>query len=90
MLSRCIATLVLTEFFGCVMGGVLSLLLLSRSSRLWSHFVVGGGLFPKADHIYRFSPPRSQHFWNAAYKMELMLNLLVPLFCVLAHQVVAS
>ncbi|EGZ28090.1 hypothetical protein PHYSODRAFT_475526 [Phytophthora sojae] len=56
------------------------------SSRLWSHFVVGGGVFPKADHIYRFSPPRSQHFWNAAYKMELMLNLLVPLFCVLAHQ----
>ncbi|RLN90633.1 hypothetical protein BBJ28_00023044 [Nothophytophthora sp. Chile5] len=57
------------------------------SSRLWSHFVVGGGVFPKADHIYRFSPPRSQHFWNAAYKMELMLNLFVPLFCVLAHQV---
>uniref|UniRef100_A0AAV1T2Z1 Uncharacterized protein n=1 Tax=Peronospora matthiolae TaxID=2874970 RepID=A0AAV1T2Z1_9STRA len=56
------------------------------SSRLWSHFVVGGGLFPKADHIYRFSPPRSQRFWNAAYKMELMLNVLVPLFCVLAHQ----
>ncbi|ETI37549.1 hypothetical protein, variant [Phytophthora nicotianae] len=56
------------------------------SSRLWSHFVVGGRVFPKADHIYRFSPPRSQHFWNAAYKMELMLNLLVPLFCVLAHQ----
>ncbi|RMX64616.1 hypothetical protein KXD40_002093 [Peronospora effusa] len=56
------------------------------SSRLWSHCVVGGGVFPKADHIYRFSPPRSQHFWNAAYKMELMLNLLVPLFCVLAHQ----
>ncbi|KAG7375637.1 Mycolic acid cyclopropane synthetase [Phytophthora pseudosyringae] len=56
------------------------------SSRLWSHFVVGGGVFPKADHIYRFSPPRSQHFWHAAYKMELMLNLLVPLFCVLAHQ----
>ncbi|GMF59478.1 unnamed protein product [Phytophthora fragariaefolia] len=50
------------------------------------HFVVGGGVFPKADHIYRFSPPRSQHFWNAAYKMELMLNVLVPLFCVLAHQ----
>ena len=49
---------------------------------------MGGGIFPKADHIYRFSPPRSQHFWNAAYKMELMLNLLVPLFCVLAHQVV--
>lgn len=57
------------------------------SSRLWGHFVVGGGLFPKADHVYRFSPPRSQHFWNAAYKMELMLNLCVPLFCVLAHQV---
>ncbi|KAF4047215.1 Mycolic acid cyclopropane synthetase [Phytophthora infestans] len=56
------------------------------SSRLWSHFVVGGGVFPKADHIYRFSPPRSQRFWNAAYKMELLLNLLVPLFCVLAHQ----
>ncbi|KAF1335358.1 Ww domain-binding protein 4, partial [Globisporangium splendens] len=56
------------------------------SSRLWSHFVVGGGVFPKADHVYRFSPPRSQHFWNAAYKMELMLNMFVPLFCVLAHQ----
>ncbi|TYZ64892.1 hypothetical protein PybrP1_001115 [[Pythium] brassicae (nom. inval.)] len=56
------------------------------SSRLWGHFVVGGGLFPKADHVYRFSPPRSQHFWNAAYKMELLLNLCVPLFCVLAHQ----
>ncbi|CEG49451.1 hypothetical protein L916_15926 [Plasmopara halstedii] len=56
------------------------------SSRLWSHCVVGGGVFPKADHVYRFSPPRSQHFWNAAYKMELMLNMLVPLFCVLAHQ----
>lgn len=49
--------------------------------------MVGGGMFPKADHVYRFSPPRSQHFWNAAYKMELMLNLFVPLFCVLAHQV---
>lgn len=58
-----------------------------RSSRLWSRFVVGGGSCAKADHIYRFSPPRSPHFWNAAYKMELLLNLLVPLFCVLAHQV---
>lgn len=57
------------------------------SSRLWSHFVVGGGVFPTADHIYRFSPPRSPHFWNAAYKMELLLNLFVPLSCVLAHQV---
>lgn len=44
-------------------------------------------MFPKADHVYRFSPPRSQHFWKAAYKMELMLNLFVPLFCVMAHQV---
>lgn len=47
-------------------------------------------MFPKADHVYRFLPPRSQHFWNAAYKMELMLNLFVPLFCVLAHQVRSS
>ncbi|DBA01323.1 TPA: hypothetical protein N0F65_001828 [Lagenidium giganteum] len=50
-------------------------------SRIWCYAVVGGGLFPKADHVYRFSPPRSQHFWNAAYKMELLLNLCVPLFC---------
>ncbi|KAI9908594.1 hypothetical protein PsorP6_004377 [Peronosclerospora sorghi] len=60
------------------------------SSRLWSYFVAGGGVFPKADHIYRFSPPRSQHFWSAAYKMELMLNVLVPIFCVLAHKVALS
>ncbi|GLD91547.1 hypothetical protein PINS_up000080 [Pythium insidiosum] len=56
------------------------------SSRLWVHFVVGGGVFPKGDHVFRFTPPRSQHFWHAAYRIELLLNLFVPLFCVLAHQ----
>ncbi|KAJ0394047.1 hypothetical protein P43SY_000968 [Pythium insidiosum] len=56
------------------------------SSRLWSRFVVGEGGFPKADHVYRFVPPRSQHFWNTAYRMELVLNVLVPCCCHLVHQ----
>ncbi|TMW60539.1 hypothetical protein Poli38472_000581 [Pythium oligandrum] len=56
------------------------------ASRLWVHFAVGGGTFPKGDHVFRFDPPRSQHFWNAAYRLELVLNLCIPVFCVLAHQ----
>ncbi|GLD91548.1 hypothetical protein PINS_up000081 [Pythium insidiosum] len=55
------------------------------SSRLWSRFVVGESGFPKADHVYRFVPPRSQHFWNTAYRMELVLNVLVPCCCHLVH-----
>jgi hypothetical protein len=49
---------------------------------LWIHFVVGGGgLFPQADHVYRFVPPRSKHFWQKAYRMELVLNVLIPCCC---------
>ncbi|TMW60538.1 hypothetical protein Poli38472_000580 [Pythium oligandrum] len=55
------------------------------SSRLWSHFVVGGGLFPTADHVYRFVPPRSKHFWTTAYRMELVLNVLIPCACEVVH-----
>lgn len=54
---------------------------LLRSSRLWSRFVVGGGNFPPADHVYGFDPPRSQHFWNNAYRMELFLNCFIPCIC---------
>jgi hypothetical protein len=36
---------------------------------------------------YEFTPPRSPHFWAAAYQMELVLNGTIPLLCVLVQQV---
>ncbi|OQR88615.1 hypothetical protein THRCLA_10205, partial [Thraustotheca clavata] len=30
---------------------------------------------------YTFKPPRSQQFWEALYKMELLLNFSVPILC---------
>ncbi len=59
---------------------------LVRTARLWS-YLIGGGLFPSADHVYGFAPPRSKHFWAAAYRMEIVLDLFVPLLCVLSQTV---
>lgn len=38
---------------------------------------------PPADGVYRFEKNRSKQFWNAAYKLQFMLDVMIPMLCCL-------
>ena len=53
------------------------------TSCIWS-LGVSGRLFSPNDAAYKFNPPRSTAFWQLAYRLELFLDIALPVL-IAAH-----